>query len=64
MINDDQIESEFGIECLQDSIRLQDGKLMLDRRCVWDVVEFQDSKGFQDIYRKSDGKCLLDIMGI
>ena len=50
MINDDQIESEFGIECLQDSIGLQDGKLMLDRRCVWDVVEFQDSKGFQDIY--------------
>ena len=64
MINDYWIDSEFGIECLQGCIGLQDGKLMLGRRCVWDVVEFQDSKGFQNIYRKSDGKCLLDIMGI
>ena len=35
---------------------VQDGKLMLDRRRVWDVVEFQDCKGFQGICRKKDGK--------
>ena len=35
-----------------------------DSKCVWDIIQLQDTIGFQDIYRKRDGKWLLDSMGI
>ena len=35
-----------------------------DSKSVWDIILLQDTIGFQDIYRKRDGKWLLDIMGI
>ena len=31
-----------------------------DKKCVWDIIWLQDSKDFQDIYKKKDDKLLLD----
>ena len=33
-------------------------------KCVWDIIWLQDSLVFQDTYRKTDDKWLLDSMGI
>ena len=27
-----------------------------DNKCVWDIMWVQDTIGFQDIYKKGDGK--------
>ena len=27
-----------------------------DSKCVWDIMWVQDTIGFQDIYKKGDGK--------
>ena len=35
-----------------------------DSKCVWDIIQLQDTIGFQDIYRKRDGKWLLYSMSI
>ena len=35
-----------------------------DSKCVLDIIWLQDTIGFYDIYRKRDGKWLLDSMGI
>ena len=35
-----------------------------DSKCVWDMIWLQDTRVFQDIYRKRDGKWLVDSMGI
>ena len=35
-----------------------------DSKCVWDITLLQDTVALQDIYRKRDGKWLLDSMGI
>ena len=37
---------------------------MWDGKCVWDIIGLQDTIEFQDIYRKRDGKWLLDSIGI
>ena len=41
-----------------DSMSLWDGK------CVWAKMWLQDTTDFQDIYRKVDGKWLLDTMRV
>ena len=35
-----------------------------DSKCIWNIIWVYDTIGFQDIYRKMDGKWLLDSMGI
>ena len=35
-----------------------------DSKCVSDIIWIQDTKGYQDMYRKRDGKWLLGGMGI
>ena len=35
-----------------------------DSKCVWNIIWLQDIIEFQDIYKKIDGKWLLDGMGI
>ena len=35
-----------------------------DSKCVWHIIWLQDTIRFQDIYKKRDGKSLLDSMGI
>ena len=35
-----------------------------DSKCVSDIIWLQDTKGYQDMYRKRDGKWLLGSMGI
>ena len=35
-----------------------------DANSVGNIIWLQNTLGFQDIYIKRDGKCLLDTMGI
>ena len=65
MINDCWIERECRMEYVYRIVRVTVWKVDMDRRCVWDGVSSQDSKGFLDIYRKRDFKRLLSMsMGI
>ena len=35
-----------------------------ESNCILGIIGLQDTIGFQDIYRKRDGKWLLDSIGI